>query len=546
MRKALVFTLIIFILAAFVIGYAFAAIDSSCDKLDFAEETLAGDPAYADGLNVEYLLHYDSHNMWKNHLILDSDADGGFRSAHSDFSYSRKEMEDYSTDVDWARLSGYVDRQFTRYSIIYGDSMNDHLPDFIKDYAENMAPDTASDYTFRLKDIYEYYPIFFMASIPGYSYDSSLVWEYEYYMNQYKNGERTGNIPLTEEALNSVKQFAYINEFFKIPVLDDEYAVASVYKDKNGNYDVDITEFYPYDAADTANNELQKDCYYFDIYGIPIENEEESAFYFSVTNRTANGNTVDMSKIPGGYGIYKLPYDYEIVETNSVQIDKGSIDASNLKMVYSLEETSTVEYIGTNTHNNFMILVTREDTGRYMNVIDINDMSTVRRYMLDDSKSDESETTFSCYEGFGYLMVYSNQCGLKIYYENTSGIYEEVFEIPSSKINSGMTNEFGSDMITNFWGYDAFNLIHSFNGEKLVMAVPEWGCSFNKYYYGGANILVCVIDKEGLKYLGRIKCSLDECNYYPETEEDVNNRRITDTYNYNVKYKNFDAIRLRW
>ena len=34
----------------------------------------------------------------------------------------------------------------------------------------------------------------------------------------------------------------------------------------------------------------------------------EDGCYFWFSNRTQNGRTVDTSRIPGGYGVYRLPY----------------------------------------------------------------------------------------------------------------------------------------------------------------------------------------------------------------------------------------------
>ena len=94
MRKALVFTLIIFVLAAGVIGYAFASINSTCDELTFTEETLLGDPACANGLIAEYYLNYQRHGLWKNHVSFDN----GLSDCSSEFSFSRRTVEDYDAN----------------------------------------------------------------------------------------------------------------------------------------------------------------------------------------------------------------------------------------------------------------------------------------------------------------------------------------------------------------------------------------------------------------------------------------------------------------
>lgn len=81
-------------------------------------------------------------------------------------------------------------------------------------------------------------------------------------------------------------------DFFKIPVIADEQVEISVSKGAGGRG-------ISYGLKSTDS----------DSFSIRSESAlTDDACYFTFTTRTVYGDIVDTNLIPGGYGIYRLPY----------------------------------------------------------------------------------------------------------------------------------------------------------------------------------------------------------------------------------------------
>ena len=85
----------------------------------------------------------------------------------------------------------------------------------------------------------------------------------------------------------------------------------------------------------------------FDFYTQSVATDD--AFYFFFSNRTQLGNLVDTSRVPGGYGVYRLPYGW--VDTDEPY--KGQADgwhnydvfADQLECIYAVGPEITLSYL---------------------------------------------------------------------------------------------------------------------------------------------------------------------------------------------------------
>ena len=94
--------------------------------------------------------------------------------------------------------------------------------------------------------------------------------------------------------LEQAKNWKAWNDFFRIPVLDDEYYEVGLTKGSDG--EVYVTTDYG-----TAEGD---DDFYFNVQSC----DTDEAAYFFFESHSMSGNVVDTSMIPGGYGIYRMPH----------------------------------------------------------------------------------------------------------------------------------------------------------------------------------------------------------------------------------------------
>ncbi len=112
--------------------------------------------------------------------------------------------------------------------------------------------------------------------------------------------------------------WADINRFFRIPILKNEsmgYRVTRYTQAQNDTYRPD--------GWNSLVGGPGSDHFNFDT----ISCRTDDAVYFTFDPHTEKGELVDLSKIPGGYGIYRLPYDRE----------QGIFLSEKLEMIYALD-----------------------------------------------------------------------------------------------------------------------------------------------------------------------------------------------------------------
>ena len=292
-------------------SFTFAAVRGQMADCRITEKTIVGDTAAAAGLSVSFGMGLQNQLYWKN-VYTYGGADDGADVQETAFSRKNPFPAD-KEQVPYVRLTGYMTS---------GNALDDILTDPAEGYpirqellaqvrqefftagaAERvqeikraLPADGETTQDLKLKDIFRYYPI--EGDLTGTS-----IWV-----------ASLDNAVYASE--NPAKLWQDINRFLRIPIPETESSGFSV-----GKYPDGSLNFNYYQGKENCSQ--QED--HFDFHSIACSTPD--AVYFTFNTHTDDGDVVDTSLIPGGYGIYRLPYDRE----------KEIFLSEKLEMVYALD-----------------------------------------------------------------------------------------------------------------------------------------------------------------------------------------------------------------
>ena len=293
-------------------SFTFAAVRGQMADCRITEKTIVGDAAAAAGLSVSFGMGLQNQLYWKN-VYTYGGADDGADVQETAFSRKNPFPADKKGPVPYVRLTGYMTS---------GNALDDILTDPAEGYpirqellaqvrqefftagaAERvqeikraLPADGETTQDLKLKDIFRYYPI--EGDLTGTS-----IWV-----------ASLDNAVYASE--DSVKLGQDLNHFLRIPIPETESSGFEVIKYPEGSMN-----FNYYQGKENCSQ--QED--HFDFHSIACSTPD--AVYFTFNTHTDDGDVVDTSLIPGGYGIYRLPYDRE----------KEIFLSEKLEMVYALD-----------------------------------------------------------------------------------------------------------------------------------------------------------------------------------------------------------------
>ena len=293
-------------------SFTFAAVRGQMADCRITEKTIVGDAAAAAGLSASFGMGLQNQFYWRN-VYTYGGADDGADVQETAFSRKNPFPADKKGPVPYVRLTGYMTS---------GNALDDILTDPAEGYpirqellaqvrqefftagaAERvreikraLPADGETTQDLKLKDLFRYYPI--EGDLTGTS-----IW-----------AASLDNAVYASE--DSVKLGQDLNHFLRIPIPETESSGFSV-----GKYPDGSLNFNYYQGKENCSQ--QED--HFDFCSIACSTPD--AVYFTFDTHTDDGDVVDTSLIPGGYGIYRLPYDRE----------KEIFLSGKLEMVYALD-----------------------------------------------------------------------------------------------------------------------------------------------------------------------------------------------------------------
>lgn len=454
MKKALAIFIILAVLLTSGAVWTFADAYKEQDNVIFTENTVYGDIKYADGIDVTRRISLE--NAEWNSVCSINDSKVTQKTDFKYYNFGRKYEGGPDYHSIWLSTVGYPDFSGSvrndKKLTAERKKLQDDFDEQTKDSLDN--PVTV---TFKLRDYYEYYPIGVSIWFPDYT---NIFGEPDY-----------------EFDLDVIRQF---REFFKIPVPDSEITTVTAAVSYGGGGEIRT-------VVEKTNNFA-----FSTEYAIC-----DSAAYFTFNNKFPNTEEkIDTSLIPGGYGIYRLPYDKSTEEDLINNTIDSRVHADRLEMVYTLDEDNYVLDMMPSFDKTQIYLLTKEEGRYFFTVIDEKTMKDYQRFELKVRADDDSLSFHSVYDGYMVITCYDNESGSNILlYEVNEGYHEKKADIYTT--------------------YTIFDSKLCWDGERLAAikkydAVREntdlWGHYELNYHCG---FTLTVYDSKNVLYCGNFESSLD-------------------------------------
>lgn len=339
------------IVSAGIILFGFLFVDAQVGHVQLTEEPLIGSRLVTKGLAVGYRTDAGDDLHWT--------ASYDFKSGVTNSTFKRGEIEKIT---EW---SVYDDFRFTGWSKVPYMTMLEN-PDLKGLQEKNIQRFYATleenkSGKIRLADYLDFYPIAFRFQFGTkiFNSDDAMKGLALYEMH----GDDDGKAAEYDE---DVQLYMDLNQFFRIPVIENEHQKYSV---MDGSVEVETSfdegeDNYQFDPIIVLQEENLMDGIKWEhpdmMRDVSLDKDDDyigktadkynlkNRILLIVNNRTAKGKCIDVSKIADGYGIYALPI--ETKATAAVRYGKRSATVPNpkplsdqLSMVYPLDEEA--EYV---------------------------------------------------------------------------------------------------------------------------------------------------------------------------------------------------------
>lgn len=452
MRKALAAFLVCLLILGTGFSYLHSVFLEISDDVTVNRETLFGDPSAAEGVDITVRNQFGHKLLWETKLAL---ADGA--QPETDFTFSnqsiRVDMEHRYTGVT-VRTTGDFFQFLTGDVPEYAKSKYGALIEALTKEVDAVPKGTSKTFGFNFAAYLEYYPLEGQIDLPGYQ---TLFSEIQ---------------PWMQDSGQLAYQF---NDFFKIPICGEFSAEFEINKTSAGS---------PYGAKPHMD-------YYPSFTGVATEN----VCYFTFDPVTEKGVVVDTSQIPGGYGIYSLPY-----EGNQLDFDR-------MKMVYALDPTQHYEGMSLSGDGKRIRLLTWQGKDLMLTVIDIASMKQIQRVKLLTSFQENDHDVIP-YDDFFLI--------LEDRYHSDHDVITVWEEHPDGTFSCAITADVGYDIFPEgekLYLFSRYENAVDYKDGKLVVIKNR--LIRDEQFYRNANycdLYVVVYDASGMRYAGVCEWNLTKVN----------------------------------
>lgn len=500
MKKSFVLLLTLVVMISGTGVYAQNELLQEKDQVHYTERVLYGDKSVVDGVTVEADISYGYYLCWNTK----------YKMSNAPKTETKYIMYPWGESMGTYRNSGSlwfnmdVDMQL-EVGIDDFEKENYHgLELAIKELYDKTEPGTENMVTVYLKDYLEYYNFVLELKLP-HDVEGKSYREYGYYSEselreKLAHWEETGtNKDEAEEVRKYLEMLDTFHAFFKIPVLDMEVYTIGIAKDEAGRV-IGMSESSVNGGGASGQINIPDvpqvegmDNFSFNTYSL----FDKGDCYFTFNPHTFNDNLVDVSQIPGGYGIYHFTYD-----------KKGNLDLDNLKMVYPLDVKMHISDMKVDESDANLLLFTSDEEHHYMTIIDRETMTLVDTFTIGDS---ESYMTNWVYDDF--IVVRTEN--LMVYPLGEDGRYTQAFAVEFQMLEDRV-HSLSEDI--NFLHY---NSDFDWNGEQLLIVNDIMYVDENLRNNYTCNFYAAVVDESGLVYYAEYDSSLH-----------TNNTDYTNAYSY--------------
>lgn len=458
MKKVLLALSLALILAVSTAAYGASAVFATRDQVVYTEERLAGDPAALEGVTVNARATQNYQLYW-----------------NSTFSPARPEMQ--HTEYEFFEVESY-DRFQTGKREIWeyrGLSLYCHpskaleyaeeelhenpapLAQAYRDLAKGTAPGQDASRELLLKDYMEFYPLDYGMFAPGVDSFGTGVEGYEQYSEEYI--------------------CAWLENYFRIPVLEDEYCEISVHRT-----DGEHISGWGFGGSNTNTG----DRFYMGTMGAVTE----AAAYFAFDAHSDGGKLVDLSLLPDGFGIYRLPFTDVSLEggTGSGRVVK-CVDVHNLEMICPLDPNLRLRDLTIDYQLEQLMVHSIEEDTYFVTFVDMDTGAVLQK--LPVMAAEDGVVSRYQFEDF---WVFVNH------------FTDEVAVVTADGADGHKVALLAGGMPEASDGAYLYPDIMAFDGQRLVMGSPEFGARWSG---GGSDLYITAFDSTGLIYHGLWNNSLN-------------------------------------
>lgn len=467
MRKSLTLFLCLLLLMIAGLGAAAVTVKEQETAASTSQTCYYGDPKYAEGIVVKERFRSMNRLFWTTRLeagespSVTAEFEMSTKDVYEDYDYERPALVTYFQDVP---------------DIFCAREYMTELDKAARRLVDSAPNDKQSSFTLNYADIFDYYPLeTYPYYVSGYA---EQVWvdgsgkEYNEYSPEFN--ATLGNI---------------LSEYIRVPVLENHSLSIDVYKDKSGSI-VDYNTTIP-DGCDGA-----------DLQGYSCSSED--FIFFTISNKSWNGQTLDTSLIPGGYGIYAIPRIYDEAR-NKTLVYLGKIFTA-----YSFDESEEISKLITSLDGKSVLCLSCLGGESYLTVLEADSGKLRQRTKISGvedefsvwSAKEQSDGSLLCMDENSIALIEKNSAGI---YEQTAAVAQPIVRYDNEEEVYYITEE-GSAIHEAFDYTDIFIESASAKriGNRLVVAD-----SFMYHSDRSCSLTLFVYEDSELKYIGYYSSSLD-------------------------------------
>lgn len=551
MKKSIIIFAAVALLSVGMTAYGWTFVDGFIGEATLTEETTEGSREAADGLMVGFRADSADNLHWINSF--------NYSTGKTESVFKRGEMtKDTAMQVyDDIRFIGWSDVPYvTKLQYDGLEGLQEKEIQAFYDKMQKRVTESGDEEQgkIRLKDYLDFYPVSFSFQFGNRMYNSDNALTGLKIYEQADNRSSEGGTDYDRD----VDLYVALNNLFKIPVIENEYqeykAVAeeSSYKkslvceteiSKPLGEGEDFYEFDPIIAVQEENILDGKKWEHPDLSGgLSYENgdEETEAAYigktaaeynlknrmlFIVNNRTAKGETVDVSQIEGGYGVYELPIEATATATvtrgrRSKTVPDPKPLPDEMKMVYPLDEEAEYVEMSLSRDHRYLAVFSVKDEGYFVEMIDADNWTSagaVEMFPAAEKMAyawgEDGSLAVTNHEGYIALLCATG---------NEETPYEVIY---SGKVKNDLDKAFfDTDTVVKKnsyakykYGIDEGLTVAAKDGkvalvQNLMMGDP-------KFNLRNAALECVVIDKSGVIYRGKLKSNIVDLEYDMSKDE---------------------------
>ena len=457
------------------------AVSAPREEITFQEHIFSGDPAAADGLTVQLKTGMRYKLNWESTVQFSAQ---NYR-AETSFRF----LPAGQAEQQEIRYRG-VEINFYRDAATSGDADVFGFSTAYQSLLDTLSPGESGSMTIRFADYYDEYPFEFSIDLPGVNYDPLVNWQ---------------DASADSEWIGERAQVA-LGCFFRIPVLPDEYIELGIDKNMDGS-----------GSARSISSVREGDRFWMNTESVVTDD----ACFFWFGNRTEQDQLVDTSRIPGGYGVYMLPFGPLAPDAEASAFYGGNVNevyTDQLTCFFPVDPEARIEHLGLTPDKTRLLLHAVENNTYYVTLIDCKTGDTLQQLAVSDFEPEDDYVNITETEDF--VCIQQTQGRICVLTQDADGLYQIALR---------------SDYLPDDLYAPVYATVRAmaFDGRRLVIVnndetvLSNDGPSAAAYLAGSTEALITpdgtyvdncgfvltVFDETGLAYSGGYVSSLEGCNY---------------------------------